>query len=136
MVWIFSQDMLDHCRAKNFAEDLVYHDISALPWPYLTSSIDHVVSCGVFHFIPRLEDIFLEIRRIIRPGGVFGFTTKNSRDKGLLNRPYSQEKNGNFMIYSHGQRYIERVVTSSHFDRIKLQRCFIAGEDFSIWIVR
>lgn len=132
----FSPAMLDQCRAKGFTANLVLHDVTVFPWPVPSDSFDHIISCGVFHFMPYLEGIFREARRIIHPGGVFGFTIKTPQERGLLNRPYSQEKSGHLMIYSHSHRYIEKVIASCQFTRLKLQRCSISGEDFSIWIIR
>lgn len=72
----FSPAMLDLCAAKGFAAGLKNHDVQQLPWPYPPASFDHVVCCGVLHFIAEIEAIFGEARRVLRPGGHFAFTNR------------------------------------------------------------
>ncbi len=72
----FSPAMLEICRAKGFLADIQQHDLAVTPWPYPTSHFDHLVACGVFHFIPELESIFAEAARVLQIGGMFAFTTK------------------------------------------------------------
>ncbi len=72
----FSPVMLDLCRAKGFAKELKQHNIQEAPWPYPAEAFDHVMCCGVMHFLSDLEPVFNETRRVIRAGGIFAFTTK------------------------------------------------------------
>ena len=51
----FSPAMLEICHDKGFAIDLRRHDIQKTPWPYSSDAFDHLVCCGVMHFIPDLE---------------------------------------------------------------------------------
>ena len=72
----FAPAMLDLCRAKGIAVDLRQHNLCQLPWPYDPASFDHTVCCGVFHFIADLEPVFRGAADVLRPGGLFAFTTQ------------------------------------------------------------
>jgi predicted TPR repeat methyltransferase len=69
-------ELLAICRAKGFAAELRQHDLLATPWPYAPQSFDHILACGVLHFLRDLAPVFGEVARLLRPGGTFTFTTK------------------------------------------------------------
>ena len=48
-----SDTMLAVYRKKGFAERLVCHDLTHFPYLSLTVAFDHVISTGVFPFLPR-----------------------------------------------------------------------------------
>jgi predicted TPR repeat methyltransferase len=77
-----SEEMLDACRKKGFADRLVCHDLTMTPYPFGDASFDHAVSTGVFQFFENLTPVFREISRILRDGGVFVFVTVDRRPKG------------------------------------------------------
>jgi len=70
-----SQEMLRICQSKCMTEDLQVFDLHNSPLPYSDHFFNHAVSCGVFHFFNELDSIFKEISRVIRPHGIFAFTT-------------------------------------------------------------
>jgi len=67
--------MLEACRKKGYASELICHDLNDIPYPFEDSSFDHVVSTGVFQFFEVLEAIFGEVYRIMKNGGMFVFIT-------------------------------------------------------------
>ncbi|MGD9162689.1 MAG: class I SAM-dependent methyltransferase, partial [Desulfobacteraceae bacterium] len=69
-----SQEMLDECKAKSFAQALDLYNITIDPIPYEDNYFHHVICCGVIHFIGNLEKLFKEVARVIKPGGIFSFT--------------------------------------------------------------
>jgi len=69
-----SREMLKHCQAKGVAEELKQHDIRSTPMPYPDNHFDHVLSCGVFHLIETLDQLFVDVARLLRVGGTFAFT--------------------------------------------------------------
>ena len=69
-----SEEMLEQCRKKKFAESLLKLDLNKLPLPYPDGHFSHVICCGVFHFLSDLEPILSEVSRLLKPGGIFGFT--------------------------------------------------------------
>jgi predicted TPR repeat methyltransferase len=104
----FSPTMLETCRAKGFFADLQQHDLTSTPWPYPAAHFDHLVACGVFHFIPQLEAIFVEAARLLKPGGVFAFTTRFPTTN-LQEEAYTRHLAGEFEIFSHSTAAIERL---------------------------
>jgi SAM-dependent methyltransferase len=68
-----SRKMLEACRSKRFAADLKEHDLTVLPYPYETASLDHAACLGVLQFFRDLRPIFEEVSRIVRDEGIFVF---------------------------------------------------------------
>lgn len=131
----FSAAMLDLCRAKGIAEDLRQHDLQAVPWSYPAEAFDHAICCGVFHFIPDLAAILAETARVVRPGGLFAFTTKwpgAAAGEGA----YEQAAAGELLVYAHAPAHVESILERQGFPPLRTLRCF-AGEDvFALWVCR
>jgi predicted TPR repeat methyltransferase len=131
----FSAAMLDLCRAKEIAADLRQHDLQNVPWPYSPAAFDHAVCCGVLHFIPDLEVVFAETRRVLRPGGIFDFTTKSPAGQ-VWPQTYERVTTGGFDVFSHSPAYLESLIDRAGFQRVKQLRCFVGDDVFCAWVVR
>lgn len=131
----FSPAMLDICRAKGFAADLQQHDLLQIPWPYRSGRFDHVVCCGVLHFIAELDDIFSEAARVLATGGVFAFTTRLPSVAVIGRQPYDRQVVGEFEIFSHAPATIEALLAQHAFTRRKMQKCFVGDDLFLLWVV-
>lgn len=77
----YSDSMLRICAEKHITEDLKYHDLLVTPYPYASSSMNHVVSAGVFHMFDDLSFIFMEVNRILKSNGFFAFCVMDYREK-------------------------------------------------------
>ena len=132
----FSPAMLAICRKKGFAAGLVSHDLQVVPWPFPDASFGFLVCCGVFHFIPDLADIFGEVRRLLKPGGIFAFTTKTTHTEAGWQGDFQQQASGEFQIYSHGTSFLENLMKKETFTSLKRQKCFIGQDLFTCWILR
>ena len=132
----FSPAMLEICQAKEFAVDLKEHDLQQIPWPYQAYLFDHLVSCGVFHFVADLESIFGEANRVLQEGGLFAFTTKIPPDLEITQQEYDPQNSGGFEIFPHAPAYIETLLTQHAFTRLKTQKCFVGDELFILWVVQ
>ena len=75
-----SEKMLEICKTKNIAENLVLHDLEKTPLPVKTKSFDAVISNGVFHLIHPLLPLFKEVERVLISGGYFAFTFEKTTD--------------------------------------------------------
>ncbi len=126
--------MVEVCRAKGFAADLTLHDLQHVPWPYPPQWFDHLVCCGVMHFIPELTAIVAEARRLLVAGGLFAFTTRLPASPGLHHQPYEQHIVGDFEIFSHTPAYVETLLSHHAFARLKTQKCFVGDDQFILWI--
>ena len=132
----FAPAMLDICRAKGLAAELAQHDLGQIPWPYPSSQFEHLVCCGVFHFISELDSIFGEAARVLSTGGVFAFTTRQPLLVELDRQPYERHIAGEFEIFSHAPAHVEALLAQHAFRRLKLQRCFVGEDVFLLWVVR
>jgi predicted TPR repeat methyltransferase len=129
----FSLAMLEICRGKGFAADMQLHDITQTPWPYPTGGFEHLVCCGVFHFLADLDAIFAEARRVLAPGGVFAFTIRLPAGQPSA---YEHQTAGGFDIFSHAPTHIEDLLTQNAFTWRKRQKCFVGEDIFLLWITQ
>ncbi len=68
-----SEEMLNVCKTKTFATELKFHNLLDRTLPYEDNFFDHIICCGVLHFIGNLENIFEESARVIKRKGIFAF---------------------------------------------------------------
>jgi predicted TPR repeat methyltransferase len=131
----FSPAMLEICWAKGFFADLKQHDLTTTPWPYPAAHFDLLVACGVFHFVPELDSILVEAARLLKPGGLFAFTTR-CPTADLQGERYAHHLAGDFEVFSHAQDYIGALLKQYELTRLKLQKCFVSEDIFLIWVAR
>lgn len=121
-----SAEMLEVCRSKNVARELKQHDILQTPLPYPDGSFDHVVACGVFHLIEKLDPLVSETSRLLKKNGTFVFTFEKHRvgaDDGFPVRPGEvskriDEESGE-EIFRHSEGYIKRLLAENGFGVLK-----------------
>ncbi len=130
----FSPAMLEVCRAKGIAVDLKLHDLTQVPWPYLSADFDGLVCCGVLHFLADLEIVFGEVKRVLMPGSVFAFTTRQPAGLTAPPKPFEQRTTGDFEIFSHAPAYIEALLIQHSFTVLKRQRCLVGEDVFVLWV--
>lgn len=113
-----SPEMLKICEKKKIAVELEQFDIQSKPWPYSESAFDHVICCGVMHFISDLDLIFEQVARVIRPNGIFAFTTKApTRNSRII-----QETSDDDIVFTHSRNYIEGCTADHGFSILKCTR--------------
>ena len=130
----FSPAMLEICRSKQIAFDLMLHDLTQTPWPYPTARFDHAICCGVLHFIAELDGIFGEAARVLLPGSVFAFTTRQPAGPAALSTPFERHMAGDFAIYSHDTAHVPTLLARHGFAVLKTQRCLIGDDVFVLWV--
>jgi predicted TPR repeat methyltransferase len=131
----FSPAMLAVCRAKGFATDLTLHDLQQAPWPHPSNGFDHVVCCGVLHFIGELETLFREAARVLVQGGVFSFTTQVPAATVDSKAAYDHWLAGDFEIFTHVPAYIDTLLVKHSLALLKRQKCFVGDDLFILWVV-
>ncbi|MBN1428544.1 MAG: class I SAM-dependent methyltransferase [Anaerolineae bacterium] len=138
-----SLEMLNVCRAKDVAVELRQLDVRAMPWPYPDGTFDHLTACGVLHFLDDLAPIFQEAARVVRPGGLFAFTTKVPLAETQLGPDRcSMEIISGVEIFSHRKTYIGQMVTSNGFEMLKDLEIFVGvdrverREPFCVFVAR
>jgi predicted TPR repeat methyltransferase len=117
-----SAEMLNVCRAKGIAADLRQLDIRIKPWPYADGYFDHVIACGVFHFLDDLDPVFQEASRVVRRGGLYAFTTKVprlEREREATSQKYAAEVISGVAIFSHRKAYLDELIAGGGFETLK-----------------
>ncbi len=121
-----SSEMLNACRSKLFAEELKLHDISGKKLPYKDRTFNHVICCGVLHFLKDLTNIFSEIKRIMKKDGLFAFTIATLETK----QDYIEEMTlWNTPIFKHSNSYIKKLLEVNRMEILKQQKLLIKGYD-------
>ena len=115
--------MLEKCREKGRAAELVKHDLERFPWPLGDRKFNHIISTGVMHFFGELDGLFKEAARIIKPGGMFGFDFYEFDSRG--SEGYSPVKAGiysksdveyNMPVFRHSEEYIFSKLRDAGFE--------------------
>ncbi|MBA7677819.1 2-methoxy-6-polyprenyl-1,4-benzoquinol methylase [subsurface metagenome] len=135
-----SQEMLAVCLSKSFTEELKRCDMTREPIPYKDRCFDHVVCCGVLHFVSDLNNLFSEVKRVIRRGGIFAFTIAPQETAvGYIEEPTAW----GVPISKHSPQYIMELLETNGLELLKEQRLLIKGADkvnydmlFSVLICR
>jgi predicted TPR repeat methyltransferase len=134
-----SDDMLNICRIKSFTEELKLYNLLEKRIPYNDDYFNHIISCGVFHFLGNLENIFSEVARIIQKGGIFAFTISPDKVKDYK----KQMTSWGVPIFKHSQNYIMKLLVNNRMSLLKELRFLQKGADkvnydmlFSIMIAR
>ncbi len=128
-----STEMLNVCEAKAFTKELQVFNLHNLPLPYTDNFFDHVVCCGVLHFLDKLDTIVKEVFRIIRPGGIFAFTlaaqtsdeeaSTDENQHGYCEIPTPWRVS----IFRHSSVYVADCLQTNGFEIMKTQRLLIRG---------
>jgi predicted TPR repeat methyltransferase len=132
----FAPAMLDLCRGKGIADDLRQHDLSDVPWPYAPDSFDHVIACGVFHFLPDLAAVFGATVAVLRPGGLFAFTTKWPAAPFGPGVSFRRHEADGLDVFSHVPDYVAARLDDHGFMRFRLLRCLVGEDVFGVWVAR
>jgi predicted TPR repeat methyltransferase len=113
-----SKEMLNICRSKGFTKELKQFDLRNDFLPYSDGFFHHVISCGVFHLLGDLSPLFKEVSRVIKPDGIFAFTTySEGTEEG--NDGYSEGSAYGVSVYTHNDGYIKRILGDYGFDVLK-----------------
>jgi len=121
-----SEEMLNVCRSKSFAQALNLYDLMTDQIPYEDNYFNHVICCGVLHFTGHLKDLFTDVKRVIKPGGIFSFTIAPQNTE--LN--YIKEDTAwGVPIFKHSMTYIKNLLAENGFILQKEQRLLIKGAD-------
>lgn len=121
-------EMLALCKAKVLAAELMLHDLGDIPWPYTDAVFDHVLACGVLHFLADIEPVFGEVRRLLRPNGTFIFTTKappSRLDGEALPQSLLEETIQGTTLYLHPRSSLSRLMAACGFELLKELRLLV-----------
>ena len=123
-----SDEMLEICREKRITKELKKWDLLNTPLPYSNAQFDHIISGGVFHFFKDLQPIFKEIARLIKPNGIFAFTTKTFSEE-LPTDYYSEFSKEGISIFTHSDGYIHLLLNDTGFQSLKELKFFVLDDN-------
>ena len=121
-----SEDMLNVCRNKAFTEELKLYKLSSGNIPYDDNYFNHIICCGVLHFVSDLKKVFSDVARVLQKGGIFGFTISPDN----LTNEYSEQMTAwGVPIFRHSPDYIKGLLKANEMRLLKEQRLLIKGAD-------
>ena len=121
-----SQEMLEACQSKSFTEELKRCDITREPVPYKDRYFNHVVCCGVLHFVSKLNTLLAEVKRVMSSGGIFAFTIAPQESSAdYIKEPTAWD----VPIFKHSPQYIMELLKTNDMELLKEQRLLIKGAD-------
>ncbi|NQT23831.1 class I SAM-dependent methyltransferase [candidate division KSB1 bacterium] len=119
-----SQEMLAVSQSKSFTEELKRCDITQEPIPYADRCFNHVVCCGVLHFVSDLNMLLSEVKRVMRGGGIFAFTfAPQETSANYIDEPTAW----GVSIFKHSPQYIMELLETNDMELLKEQRLLIKG---------
>ena len=104
-----SGGMLERARARNLYARLEQRDLLEMMKQEADSSYDIVVAADVFIYVGKLDDVFVEAKRLLRSGGLIAFSVE-SLDETATGPDYRLTLSGR---YAHSSEYLRRLATAS-----------------------
>jgi predicted TPR repeat methyltransferase len=104
-----SRNMLEKAREKNLYTRLDQSDLQGMMQGEPAASYDLIVAADVFVYIGRLDGIATEAKRLLRPGGLFGFSVEALEGAEPGYRLVSTGR------YTHAVRYLEELARDCGF---------------------
>jgi predicted TPR repeat methyltransferase len=113
-----SANMLEKAGARNVYTRLENADLTSMMRDESKSSYDIVMAADVFIYVGKLDEIFLEVKRVLKPHGFFMFSLE-ALEK-TLNVDAHKTNQQDFRLnatarYAHSAQYIERLAQLNHF---------------------
>jgi SAM-dependent methyltransferase len=98
-----SDDMLAVAKKKLGHLAIEWQNIDAQQLPFKDNSIDLVICCFGYMFVPDKAKAFAEVHRVLKPGGQFLFTTWDKLEKNAAS----------YTSVSVAKKYLEEPLTES-----------------------
>ncbi len=116
-----SPQMLEACCSKGL-KTVKLHDLTTMPYPFDSESIDHAVCTGVMNFFSDLSPLFIETARILRPGGLFAFVVGDRAEDEpgeIAVGPEHTNTEETVTMYLHSAKQIDNWLMQNRFNLIR-----------------
>jgi predicted TPR repeat methyltransferase len=114
-----SPKMLEVAAAKSIYDELHCAELTAMMQSQASQSYDVIVAADVFIYIGNLSEVVKEVKRLLRPGGLFYFTAE-ALDQSVMNAgphpdeaPFFLQTSGR---YAHAPTYLDALRSEHQFD--------------------
>lgn len=136
-----SANMLAKAQARNLYQRLERSDLLTMMQSEMASSYDLIIAADVFVYLGKLDMIFNEAMRLLRPGGFFAFSVKameelpheeNEQDNPI---EYRLNETGR---YAHSSAYLSRLAVTIGFKLHRMIRTHTRlekGQSVQAWLV-
>ena len=105
-----SKEMLDASRTRG-CDARVRHALPKPPYPYPSAGFDHAVCVGALPFLDDLTPVFAEVARLLRPGGMFAFMTRDRAPDEACAFVLGPERPGSDACGSIGRHGAEQIAS-------------------------
>jgi ubiquinone/menaquinone biosynthesis C-methylase UbiE len=105
-----SEEMLAEAKKKLGHLDIDWQHIDAEQLPFSDNSIDLVVCCFGYMFVPDKPKAFAEAYRVLRPGGMFLITTWDKLEHNTVS----------YTCRSVAEKYLKGPLPESHFIAVSM----------------
>ncbi len=127
-----SGKMLEKARALNIYHRLEEANLGEMVKRLESASFDVVSATDVFIYVGKLDDLLVEVSRLLRPGGLFAFSVE-SLDAQVPTEK-RQETSREFQLastgrYVHSKSYLDRLAAASGFEILTLTHSNIRVEN-------
>lgn len=144
-------EMLKICREKGVAEELRQADVLNDKFPFPEAFFELALANALFHMTEDPSPVFFEAARLLKDGGIFGFTIdesfpwKSGNYLGTIPAGVSSSVHpeSGLNMYRHSEEFILEICLKSGFENLKkcVFRSFNAKEGmddfyFSAFITR
>lgn len=123
--------MLEKAKELNLYHRLEHQEVLAMMRQEPDSSYDLIAACDVFVYVGMLDEIVIEAKRLLRPNGIFAFSTES-----LEAQAQSDIKNDmqNFVLnttgrYAHALSYLNNLANDTDFDVLETKEDVIRFND-------
>jgi predicted TPR repeat methyltransferase/thioredoxin-like negative regulator of GroEL len=114
-----STKMLEQAKARKLYQRLEQSDLLPMMREELASSYDVIVAADVFVYLGKLNDVIAEVKRLLRPGGVFAFSVEDC--EASASRSATQDEGPDYQLKSTGRygqsaQYLARLASVNGLD--------------------
>jgi predicted TPR repeat methyltransferase len=116
-----SPQMLDACRSKGLTA-VQLHDLTKMPYPFDSESMEHAVCTGVMNFFSDLSPFFKETARILRTGGLFAFVVGDRAEDQpgeIAVGPEHTNTEEIVTMYLHSPKQIDSYIEKNRFSLMR-----------------